>query len=678
MTIELRNYQTDLINKLYESWKTKNRALLQCPTGGGKTAIAMEVIKQIQRCNPDSVIRFIVHRKELCRQVSDVMHEEGIEHSFIASEYETQPAKVYICMVQTLAKRADMYSDLDIIDECHHATSKSYEHIFTNNRKILGLTATPRRLDGKSLNDHFDVLIQGPTIKQLILNGYLAKPQIYVPAKTAQLVADHQGEWKVTAGDYNKQSINQFYADNQKVIYGDVVEHYSRLAKPNSKAIIFCASVAQAYELQELFTDSAVLEGNMNSDERKEVIDKYTAGNIRTIITVDLVSEGFNIPDCDIAILLRITKSLTVFLQQIGRVLRITQDKHTCMIIDHANNCERFGPPWIDRNWTLDGYNVRSKNDPLTGINLKLCMKCNNYVPTKAIICPHCGNLFSNKSKAIKRILEDLQCITIESAEQYISHQIDRIISRERWKMLKTKEDFVQFAESKGWANPEGWAEKKLAEKKVNDDIFFNGTKEQLIVMFSKRKDISDPIKKAEETLARRADLQKQKQNDGVLAVYDSGNLEDIIDYVTKHKPNIENPEAYARGVLKKRLAPVFENGTDEQKAEAQAVLSASGLKVLGTTNNSVTTSTYQDQDRYEKMVKFAQSGKLTPRDEPSPRVLTDEEADKFAKAVVKKDNRTVLDTGDKVAIIDVARQMHIPEERRAAFADAVLNSRGV
>lgn len=414
MTINLRPYQLQAINDICSAWQTNNRIIYQGATGSGKTEIAIAIIQAAKVRTA-----FVVHRKELVKQVSDVLQLHGISHGFIASGYRYDPGwDVYVCMVQTLARRPEQHFDLTIIDEAHHATSKSYERLtdmhetsMRNHAKILGLTATPRRLDGQPLNDRFDVLVQGPSIQSLIEQGYLSVPEVYVPPKTAQLVDKHRGEWKITAGDYTPKAINQFFDDNSKVIYGDVIEHYRTLAV-DKPTIVFCPSVKSVYETVQLFRDNGIfaagIDGSMAIEDRDDILVAFRFGKIKCLMSCDLISEGFDMPDAYAAIMLRPTKSLTVYLQSAGRVLRARDGKHKCVIIDHVNNTSYFGPPWIQRYWSLDGYTKRTKTDSLTGLNLKLCLKCGNYVANSCIVCPICGNPFKQKSKIFKTIYEDL------------------------------------------------------------------------------------------------------------------------------------------------------------------------------------------------------------------------------------------------------------------------------
>jgi superfamily II DNA or RNA helicase len=653
--MQLRDYQLNLIQQICDAWKSHDRVLLQLATGAGKSHIAMSLIQELHKHNPKAVVFFTVHIRELCQQVSDYLAEAQIPHSYIASKYPYDPsANTYVCMVQTLArKKLDTLPtpSLVIVDECHRSNASSYARCFNNKAKILGLSGTPRRTDRKPLRENFDILIEGPSIEILIQQGYLAKPKLYIPSKTAALVEQNRQDWDVIGGDYNPKAINKWFDDNSKVIFGDVIEHYRTLSggKPT---LVFCPNVRSVYETVQLFNDNGIpssgIDGGLSDTERRTILQQFKTGQIKCVMSANILTEGYNFPGAKCGIFLRPTKSKIVYLQQIGRVLRPTEDNEPAILIDHVNNVGQHGPPWIRRSWTLDDYGTRTKRDTIAGVDLRLCLTCGNYVKKRAMICPICGKVFKQNLKSFKVLFEQLQCITIESANQLIKEHCQKILNREKYRMLRTREDFINFATEKGWANPEAWADKKLAEKKANDDIYFNGSREDLIVMFSKRKDVPNPIKKADETLAKREELKKNGKSGAVNAVYESGTIEEVIAYVVANKPEITSPEAYAAGVIRKRVAAVLENGTDEQKAAAQAMV----------------------PDKFESMVSFAKSGRMQ-NDDGTPKVLSDEEAEKFARNVVRKSVKAELESGDPVRVRAAVDKLHVNNPE--AYTNTVL-----
>lgn len=688
---QLRPYQTTLIKSVCTEWDTHTNVCMQSATGSGKTEVAMTLIE-----SSETQVWFVVHRKELVKQVSDVLTARGIEHGYIASGRKYKPwHKVYVCMVQTLATLKywpETSPELIIIDEAHHASSKSYDPIFKilSGKKFLGLTATPKRLDGKPLNNRFTALVKGPTILELIEADYLAVPEVFVPARTAQLVHDHRGEWSTVGGDYNKKDIANFFNNHEKVIYGDVIEQWRKLAD-GKLTLFFCSSVAQAYELAELFTQngipSAAIDGNLTDAERDVIINKFKCREILGLMSVDLIGEGFDVPDCEAVGLLRITKSLTVYLQQIGRGLRITDTKHSCIIIDYIDNMGHFGPPWIQRHWSLEGYGTRKIRDTLTGANLKLCLKCGNYVDSSSLICKHCGNIFKSKQKAFKVIYEDLQKVTIESAQKLIEEQCQKILDRERRRM-EVRDEAYYLEKFREWKvtgeSAEAFVHRKIAEDAANKEIWKNGTRDQLIDMYSKNKKIPSPVAKADEVLAKREEYKKKNSN----PLFDSGTEAEILKFIENDPKyaHIEHKAGYARKIFAGRLAPVFAQGSETQKQEAQALVNGTPLKeiVSGVDGNASSTAPVASvppaakKDRFDSMLEFATGGKMKDDDGNPGKVLSAEEAEKFARNVVLKDHKAELASTDPEVLLKVAKAARIVSVDQWVAAKVAENTKPV
>lgn len=665
---ESRAYQIEAIRQICAEWETHTNVCFQLPTGGGKTEVALDIIKSAQ-----VQTWFIVHRKELTDQVSDILKENGIEHGIIAAGHKYQPwYKVYVCMKDTLNHLKtwpERLPELAIMDEAHHCAAKSYDIIFDtlNKCKILGLTATPRRLDNKGLNNRFTAMVSGPSILELIEAGFLAVPEISVPQKTAELFDRHRKKFGTVGGDYNKKDVLNFFDNNEKVIYGDVLDQWNKIA-PGMQTLFFCPSVAKAYELADLFSQNGIpslaIDGDLNNAERKIRIAMFKNRDITCLMSCDLIGEGFNVPDCEAIGLLRPTKSLTVYLQQVGRGLRITEKKRTVQIIDYVDNFNHFGPPWIKRHWSLDGYGTRKIRDTLTGANLKLCLKCGNYIDSSSLICKHCGNVFKSKVKAFKVIYEDLQKVTIESAQKLIERAVQKIINKERYKMLKTLDDFIAHAKFHNYSDgdPERqkeWAQKAFLEKQENDKIWKTGDRDALIRMYSKRKDIEDPIAAADDTLKKRKEWQAKNQN----PVFANGTYEEILKAVQTDPKyaHIEKKEAFAKKIFNNRLAPVFAQGTEAQKAEAKELVSGAGTispsqPALAPAQAAAAVSVPEaEKDQYTKMFEFAKSGKMNQG------VLSDADAEQFARNKVLKDNKSVVDSStDDATLRAVAIAAHV------------------
>ena len=319
------------------------------PTGGGKTVIFCHIAERAAQRGNRSLI--VVHRKELIDQTSATLTAHGIPHGIMAAGYNPTPSEpVQVGMVQSLLRR-DVPTDMVIIDECHHAAAQSYQTIMERYPSALklGFTATPERLDGKGLGRYFSKLVEGPTVATLQQGGYLCRTKYYTPPQ----VVDLKGI-KTQMGDYQ---ISQLEAEtNRSTVTGDAVSHYQKLANGRS-AVAFCVSVAHAQAVADGFNQAGiaagVINGQQSKEERTEVVESLRSGRIQVLSSVMVISEGFDLPAVGAAILLRPTKSLSMHLQQIGRVLRPAEGKPNAIILDHVGNLSRNGLAEDERLWRL-------------------------------------------------------------------------------------------------------------------------------------------------------------------------------------------------------------------------------------------------------------------------------------------------------------------------------------
>lgn len=233
--MNLRNYQQQAIHDLRVSYGTGHRApLFVLPTGGGKTFVFTH-LTQMSVARGKRVL-ILVHRSELLEQASASLTELGVSHGLISPKYPRMYGyPVQVASVQTLVRRLKSVPepDLIIIDEGHHAVAGTWAKICNNyaNSKILGVTATPCRSDNQGLADIYDDLVLGPSISDLIDDGYLVKPRVFAPTTI------NVSGVKSIAGDYSSKEI----AARASVITGDCIQHYRKYAH-GKPAIAFCAN----------------------------------------------------------------------------------------------------------------------------------------------------------------------------------------------------------------------------------------------------------------------------------------------------------------------------------------------------------------------------------------------------------------------------------------------------
>ena len=328
MNIELRPYQRSLKKKAREAFRIYKRIILLAPCGGGKTVIAASIMQDA--INKKKKVWFIVHRAELMKQANDTLERYGIPKKNI---------EVY--MVQSLAHKLNkIYEipDLIIVDECQHSSSVTYKKIIDKypDAYILGLSATPTRLTGKPLGDVYETIVSEITAKQLINMKYLADYDYYAPELDIDL-----GNVKMQAGDYNVQDIDNIMSKSK--IFGDIIKTYKKIAD-NKKTILYCANIDYSKKMEKLFTENGYnikhFDGTTSEKERKKIVEDFRNNKIQMLTNVDLIGEGFDVPDCECVLLLRPTQSLNLFIQSSTRCLRRNGDKRA-IIIDFVNNVQR-------------------------------------------------------------------------------------------------------------------------------------------------------------------------------------------------------------------------------------------------------------------------------------------------------------------------------------------------
>ena len=458
--MQLRPYQAQAIDDLRNAYRSGSRAPLLClPTGGGKTVI-FTAIAQAAATKGNNVL-ILVHRRELLRQASAKLRAVGLPHSTIAAGLPITSDQVQVASVQTLIRRLSRFQwqpGLIIIDEAHHAVSgNSWGKILDHWPKAfrLGVSATPCRLDGRGLGTAFDQLVLGPAVAQLTASGYLAEARIYAPPVVADL-----GQLHTRAGDYATDEAAD--AMDRPTVTGDAVDHYQRHAA-GQPAIAFCCNTKHAASVARQFQaagiNAATLLGTNKPEERDQLVADLGSGALQVLVTVDVVSEGFDCPGASVAILLRPTKSESLYLQQVGRVLRPKPDGSKALILDHVGNVMRHGFPDDARQWSLsDG--LRRTRASSAAPTVRTCPSC--YAAFKPQpVCPVCGTDCAPKAKrGMAQVDGDLQELRREAVQQRIE---ERTKSRREQGKARTLQSLLALAKERGYSP--GWAYKVYASR---------------------------------------------------------------------------------------------------------------------------------------------------------------------------------------------------------------------
>lgn len=384
---ELRPYQRTAIESALQALTNSGSAVLQAPTGAGKTRMATEIIG-----GAEGPVWFVCHRQEIERQAAKAFAAVGIDFGIVSPRGTPEYDKpVQVASVATLTRRlTDLPPpSLVIWDECHHVAAKSWAEVREQiaDAKHLGLTATPERLDGKGLSEWFSELVVSPSTRELIDAGYLSDFRYFAPSEP-----DLTGA-KLRAGDYRKEDVAK--AMNVPVLIGDAIAEY-RAKAASKRAIVFCASVEASRMLVERFNEAGIparhADGTTPTAERDEAVAQLASGEIKVLSNVDVFTEGFDLPAIDAVILLRPTKSLALFLQMVGRVLRRAEGKSEALIFDHAGLW--LDHDWFDLpiSWSLDG-GARKRRLAGRTHGPRRCPECKEVRAERAPVCD-CGYEF--------------------------------------------------------------------------------------------------------------------------------------------------------------------------------------------------------------------------------------------------------------------------------------------
>ena len=412
MTFAIRAYQSTLIDRTREALREHDAVVLQLPTGGGKTGIAGCILRMV--VDRGKTAYFLCHRHELVDQTARTFEDFGIPYGIIAAGYtpsRSQP--VQICSIDTLKARlargaSILTPALIALDECHHVASPGWARLMASvgRCKVIGLTATPERLDGKGLRPPFNAIVSGPSVAELTEQGYLSSAVVYAPAHDPDL----SGVGTV-AGDYNRKQLADVMGAS--VLIGDAVAHYRRLCD-KVPALAFCVTVHHAEQVAAQFAAAGyratMVEGNTDKKVRRDAIRALGEGRLDVLTSCMIFSEGVDCPPAKVAIMLRPTKSLALWLQMCGRILRPIPGV-TATILDHAGNCRVHGLPDEPREWSLDGRRKRRKATD-AGPPVKQCPACFAMCPAAARECPACGAAFEVQAREVKHLDGELERVT--------------------------------------------------------------------------------------------------------------------------------------------------------------------------------------------------------------------------------------------------------------------------
>jgi len=384
--MNIRPYQRTALDAILKAIDSK--PILVLPTGAGKTFVAAQLLLET-----GARTLWIAHRRELITQAAGAIGGLGLPVGVVLAGMEPRPkAQVQVASIQTLARRDKPPTDLIVIDECHHARAQTYRDVLNAypGIPVVGLTATPFRLDGKGLGDIFGTIVVGAYPDELCNDGTLIEPVVYAPS------APDMSKVHIQHGEFNIRESSEVMSGSK--IVGDLVATWKQRAD-GKRTIIFAPTVDVSKRYCEAFRVAGVrvehLDGNTPKAQRDAILTRLRVGYTTIVSNVAVVEEGFDLPALDCAIVARPTKSLCLHLQMIGRIMRASDGKAGATVLDHAGNHLEHGPVVQRLDYSLDD-NVSTKKGK-QGSPLKRCPDCFLVVPVAATVCAECGHEFKGR-----------------------------------------------------------------------------------------------------------------------------------------------------------------------------------------------------------------------------------------------------------------------------------------
>lgn len=498
---ELREYQKDIIEKVLNSQQS---TLIQISTGGGKTIIAKEIIKDLMY-HSKSVL-FVVPKLVLMDQTIKVLRELNPQIIHGKKKYNLSN-KLFISTIQTISRRKSLNPDVIFIDEIHFGyDGEMIKNLKSQNpdARIIGLSATPYDRNGKLLKG-FDLILDKYDMKYMIKNKFLTALISY------SLVKQNLSSIKITAGDYNLKELGELACKDYLIT--QISSATKKYILKSKKTIVFAVNIEHTKLLQIVYKnlgfDVNILHSELSNDEIKERLKGFRkeSNNPKILISVLMLTTGFDMPEVDCAVLARPTKSQNLYKQMVGRILRLNENKEKAMLLDCGNVIENLGMPlepiklkenkrwnqlYLCKNcgstyfklvkhngilqWKCDDCKCCFPTESKDGFK---CNNCNEVHSDDSLLCMEENELVLNclcgektiisKEKGVQKLLlvfDDSKYLPFEEAREYVRNQRFKSVSdwyiyrRRKPKYIPNEPDVVY--KDFGWINFKDWIGKDI------------------------------------------------------------------------------------------------------------------------------------------------------------------------------------------------------------------------
>lgn len=454
---QLYRYQQAVVDGLRREFAAGHRGVVACvPTGGGKTVIAGHIIQSLDARGKRCMV--LVHKDFLARQFYEVLSQAGCaaRTGLIAAGAPESPwLPHHVAMVQSMVRRLKHNRiappDLIIIDECHHASAATWRRILEHwpSSRLLGLSATPQRPDGKGLQDLFQAIVCGPGTADLISRHRLS------PFECWGVQTGFSGKGAaVRRGDYDAHALHDAIMGGE--VMARIASQVQRFG-PGRRSLAFLPSVQSSEDLVGQLCAAGLrwvhVDGKTPKPTLRASLRGLADGSLDGVSSVDLLIEGVDVPEADCAFLARPTKSHVIYLQQVGRVLRWREGK-TARIVDCCATLQEHGAPDAEREWSLYG-NISARGERARKPQLTKCGSCSALCSPSAVKCPSCGRVFERVGKPLPDEVDvdlvKLEGVTIRRRENgaRVGADVNRA-ARLAWK-AGGREALLKLADSLGY-----------------------------------------------------------------------------------------------------------------------------------------------------------------------------------------------------------------------------------
>lgn len=357
MKFQLRDYQSMAKRQVRNAFTRHRRVAMVSPTGSGKTVIGASIVESTV-AKGNSVL-FVAPRKEIVDQTSAKLDSIGLDHGIIMAKHKRDrpDLPVQVASIQTLMRREKPDVKLVVVDETHtHLDAQIELAKLYPNAFFLGLTATPWRTDGRGLGKMYDNMVVVAQVRDLVKRGFLVDPMINT-YRTPSL-----DRLRVVAGDYAAKELGPVM--NKPRLVGNIVRHWWHKAR-DLKTVVFASSVEHSQNIVAGYRHIGIraehVDSSTHKDDRAAILQRLKSGETQLVSNVGILTEGWDLPELECIVMARPTKSLTRYLQMVGRVMRPSDHKKRAIMLDHAGCVKEHGLPTRYRDFSLEDKKPTAK-----------------------------------------------------------------------------------------------------------------------------------------------------------------------------------------------------------------------------------------------------------------------------------------------------------------------------